>query len=141
MRFARLVFTSVLASVTMAATAVAEEAKPKAKTTCTASGEASVCALGTVNGPLAGTESPPMLAIDVSIELKAADADALLAKDAEVRAAILAAIQAATESTATSKDGMTKLREDIHKAIDKALAPVQSERVYFTDWKVQPATK
>ena len=141
MRTVSLAVAFILAFVPLAVASVAAAADATAKTTCTASGEASVCALGTVGGPLAGEQAPPTLATNVSIELKATDAAALLAKDAEVRAAISTAIQATPTSTATTPEGVLRVQNDIHKAIDQVLAPVQTTRVYFTDWTVQPDAK
>ena len=128
----------ILAFVSLAATSVAAAADAPAKTACTASGEASVCALGPVSGPRAGEPAPPTLAPTVSVELKPTDAAVLLAEDAEVRAAILTVIQATPGSTATTPEGARKAQNDIHKTIDQVLAPVQATRVYFTDWTVQP---
>lgn len=141
MRSIHLVFASLAASVTMAATACAEETEGRTRTTCTANGAESLCALGVVSGPLAGSESTSRLATEVSIELKADDEESLLAKDADVRAAILTTIQATPESAATTHEGQLKLREGIHKAIDRALVPVRAERVYFTAWGVEAASK
>lgn len=94
------------------------------------------CSLGTLKANLSGEDKPGSLAVDITLELKASDAQALQAKDAAVREAIKAVIANTAQSEAGTEDGLRRVRDAMHRSIDQTLAPAVAERVYFTQLTV-----
>ncbi len=97
----------------------------------------SVVNLGTFTVNLRGSGGGRVLRLEVQVEAAGKVADALNARMAQVRDAVITAASDYTWSEIEGTDGKTRLRDELLARVNGAVAPNTVMHIYFTQFVVQ----
>ncbi len=98
---------------------------------------ASVTNIGTFTVNLRGSGGGRVLRVEVQVETKAAHAESVTAKSAQIRDSIITAVSDYTWSELEGTDGKVRLRDELLTRVNGITAPTVVDRLYFTQFVVQ----
>jgi flagellar FliL protein len=99
--------------------------------------DAVVTNLGAFTINLRGSGGGRVLRLEVQLESKAAEAEAIKAREARIRDAVITAASDYTWAELEGTDGKTRLRDELLVRVNSAAAPASASHIYFTQFVVQ----